>query len=77
MGRSFRLAYFSPRVREEIESWPVDLLARCDELLDLLEDHGPRWARHTPRPSARAYLNSGPKAAAGLAGRSSVIAVAA
>ncbi|MFM7674234.1 MAG: type II toxin-antitoxin system RelE/ParE family toxin [Synechococcus sp.] len=41
MGQSYRLAYFSPRVRDEIESWPVDLLARCDELLDLLEDHGP------------------------------------
>jgi phage-related protein len=42
MEPSFRVEYFSPRVREEIESWPVDLLARCDELLDLLEDHGPQ-----------------------------------
>jgi phage-related protein len=25
-----------------MEEWPVDLLARCDELLDLLEDHGPQ-----------------------------------
>jgi phage-related protein len=42
MERSFRVEYYSPRVRAEIEAWPVDLLVRCDELLDLLEDHGPR-----------------------------------
>jgi len=42
MQRSFRVEYFNLRVREEIETWPVDLLARCDELLDLLEDHGPQ-----------------------------------
>ena len=41
MERSFRVEYYSPRVRAEIEAWPVDLLVRCDELLDLLEDHGP------------------------------------
>lgn len=48
-GQSYRLSCFSPRVRDEIESWPVDLLVRCVaegfceavELLDLLEDHGP------------------------------------
>jgi phage-related protein len=40
MEGSFRLEYYNARVREEIEDWPVDLLARCDELLDLLEDHG-------------------------------------
>ncbi|MFN7821125.1 MAG: type II toxin-antitoxin system RelE/ParE family toxin [Cyanobacteriota bacterium] len=40
MESSFRVNYYNPHVREEIEAWPVDLLARCDELLDLLEDHG-------------------------------------
>ena len=29
-------------MRDDIEDWPVDLLARCDALLDLLEDHGPQ-----------------------------------
>jgi phage-related protein len=38
----FLLRYYNQSVREEVEAWPVDLLARCDELLDLLEDHGPR-----------------------------------
>lgn len=42
MGPSFRVEYYSPRIRDEMETWPVDLLARCDELLDLLEDHGPQ-----------------------------------
>jgi phage-related protein len=42
MEGSFRVEYYSIRVREDIEDWPVDLLARCDALLDLLEDHGPQ-----------------------------------
>ena len=50
MEGSFRLEYYNARVREDIEDWPVDLLARCAaegfceavELLDLLEDHGPQ-----------------------------------
>ena len=86
MDKSFRHAYFSPRVREEIESWPVDLLARCVaegfckavELLDLLEDHGPLLGSpHSKALGFWACLNSGPEAAVGLAGRSFVIAVAA
>lgn len=32
---------YNPRIRAEIEAWPVDLLVRCDELLDLLEAHEP------------------------------------
>ncbi len=39
MEGSFRLEYYNARVREDIEDWPLDLLARCDQLLDLLEDH--------------------------------------
>jgi phage-related protein len=42
MEGAFRVEYYNARVREDIEDWPVDLLARCDELLDLLEDHGPQ-----------------------------------
>ena len=42
MEGSFRLEYYNARVREDIEDWPLDLLARCDQLLDLLEDHGPQ-----------------------------------
>ena len=42
MEWSFRIEYYNARVREDIEDWPLDLLARCDELLDLLEDHGPQ-----------------------------------
>ena len=38
MARSFRFEYYSPRVREEIESWPVVLLARCDELSNAMAD---------------------------------------
>ena len=42
MEGAFRLQYCNARVREDIEDWPLDLLARCDQLLDLLEDHGPQ-----------------------------------
>ena len=42
MEGSFQVEYYNARVREDIEDWPLDLLARCDQLLDLLEDHGPQ-----------------------------------
>ena len=73
MDRSFRLAYFSPRVREEIESWPVDLLARCDELLDLLEDHGPLLGSPHSKSLGEGLFELRPKSRSGSRKRPSAI----
>lgn len=66
MERSFRVDYYSSRVREEIESWPVDLLARCDELLDLLEDHGPLLGAPHSKPMGGGLFELRPKGPSGI-----------
>lgn len=66
MERLFRVEYYSPRVREDIEAWPVDLLARCDELLDLLEDHGPRLGLPHSRAMGGGLFELRPKARSGI-----------
>ena len=38
---AFKIEYFHERVLEEIESWPVDVLADYARLLELLAEHGP------------------------------------
>ena len=35
------IEYFHERVRSEIESWPVDVLADYARLVELLAEHGP------------------------------------
>ena len=74
MERPFHLAYFSPRVREEIESWPVDLLARCVaegfceavDLLDLLEDHGPLLGSPHSKALSEGLFELRPKSRSGI-----------
>lgn len=38
---AFSVEYFHSRVRAEIESWPVDLLADYARIVELLMAHGP------------------------------------
>jgi phage-related protein len=38
---AFEISYFHERVLNEIESWPVDVLADYARLLELLAEHGP------------------------------------
>lgn len=38
---AFVIQYFHERVLEEIESWPVDIVADYARLLELLAEHGP------------------------------------
>ena len=37
----FSIEYFHPKVLDEIESWPVDVLADYARIAELLMDHGP------------------------------------
>jgi phage-related protein len=66
MEPSFRVEYYSPRVREEIEAWPIDLLARCDELLDLLEDHGPQLRSPHSKAMGDGLFELRPKSRSGI-----------
>jgi phage-related protein len=38
---AFQIDYFHQRVLEEVESWPVDVLADYLRLVELLAQHGP------------------------------------
>ena len=38
---AFEIAYFHPKVLDEIESWPVDVLADYAQLVELLAEFGP------------------------------------
>lgn len=38
---AFDIQYFHQRVRDEIESWPVDVLADHARIIELLGAHGP------------------------------------
>jgi phage-related protein len=38
---AFEIEYFHKRVRNEIESWPVDVLADYVRLVELLSEYGP------------------------------------
>ncbi len=38
---AFEIKYFHERVLAEVESWPVDVLADCARLVELLVNHGP------------------------------------
>jgi phage-related protein len=37
----FEIEYFHERVRSEVESWPVDVLADYARLVELLAEYGP------------------------------------
>ncbi|MBS0571380.1 MAG: type II toxin-antitoxin system RelE/ParE family toxin [Proteobacteria bacterium] len=37
----YQIEYFHPRVLEETESWPVDVIADYARLAELLAEHGP------------------------------------
>lgn len=66
MVPSFQVNYYSPLVRQEMEDWPVDLLARCDELLDLLEDHGPQLRYPHSKAMGDGLFELRPKSRSGI-----------
>lgn len=49
-----------------MEEWPVDLLARCDELLDLLEDHGPQLRHPHSRAMGDGLFELRPRSRSGM-----------
>src|SRR5712692_3232664 len=47
----YSVEYFNVRVRTEIESWPVDMVADYARIVELLMEHGP----NLPLPYSRAF----------------------
>lgn len=47
----YAIEYFHKRVRAEIESWPVDIIADYARIIELLIEHGP----HLRLPHSRAF----------------------
>ncbi len=63
---SYHIDYYSSVVRQAMEEWPVDLLARCDELLDLLEDHGPQLRHPHSRAMRDGFFELRPRSRSGM-----------
>ena len=55
---AFEIHYFHDRVYEEVQSWPVDVLADYARLVELLTEHGPSpYAYRIHAPLEMACLN--------------------
>ena len=52
---AFAIEYFHARVLEDMESWPVDILADYARLLELLAEHGPNLRLPHSRLRQRAF----------------------
>ena len=64
---TFRIEYYNPRVRAEIESWPIELLVRCDLLLDLLADYGPQLTAPHSKAMGDGLFELRPRSRSGIA----------
>ena len=50
---AFDVSYFHERVLNEVQSWPVDVLADYARLIELLTEHGPSLRM----PHSRAFVD--------------------
>ena len=63
---AFAIEYFHERVLEEIESWPVDILADYARLLELLAEHGPNLRLPHSRALGDGLFELRPRGRAGI-----------
>ena len=52
---SFTIEYFHPRVKAEIESWPVGILADFARIVELLMEFGPNLRMPHSRAGRRPF----------------------
>lgn len=64
---AFEISYFHARVLEEIESWPVDVLADYARLVELLAQHGPSLRLPHSRAFGDGLFELRPRGRAGIA----------
>ena len=62
----FAIEYFHQRVLDEIESWPVDILADYARLLELLAEHGPNLRLPHSRALGEGLFELRPRGRSGI-----------
>jgi len=63
---AFEIKYFHKRVFEEVESWPVDVLADYARLIELLVEHGPSLRLPRSRALGNALFELRPRGRSGI-----------
>jgi phage-related protein len=63
---AFEINYFHERVLEDIESWPVDVLADYARLVELLIEHGPSLRLPHSRALGDGLFELRPKGRSGI-----------
>lgn len=63
---AFEINYFHERVLEDIESWPVDVLADYVRLVELLMEHGPNLRLPHSRAFGDGLFELRPKGRSGI-----------
>jgi phage-related protein len=63
---AYTLDYFSPRVLETIESWPVEILADYAKLVELLLEHGPNLRMPHSRSMGEGLFELRPRGREGI-----------
>lgn len=63
---SFEVHYFHRRVLDDIESWPVDVLADYSRLVELLMEHGPSLRLPHSRAFGDGLFELRPKGKSGI-----------
>ena len=63
---AFEINYFHERVLEDIESWPVDVLADYARLVELLIEHGPNLRLPHTRAFGDGLFELRPKGRSGI-----------
>ena len=63
---AYSVEYFNRRVREEIESWPVGILADYARLIELLLEFGPSLRMPHSRPMGGGLFELRPRGAEGI-----------
>ena len=62
----YSIEYFHPKVRDEIESWPVGILADYARLLELLTEFGPDVRMPHSRPMGGGLFELRPRGREGI-----------
>ncbi len=63
----YAIEYFHPRVRAEVERWPVDVLADYVRLVEMLVIHGPYLSMPHFRAMGGGLFELRPRGASGIA----------
>jgi phage-related protein len=63
---AFELSYFHQRVLDEVQSWPVDVLADYARLIELLSEHGPSLRMPHSRAMGEGLFEIRPRGRSGI-----------